>query len=276
MAKKTAPDKITKLYNGECEVHFWENPRHEYYIGDKKITGVTTYLGIKDKSGPLVWWAVDVYRKFLLERITEEEINTDHIHEGAKQHTIKKDEAADIGTKIHAWIDAYAKGQNPEMPEENAVILGVNAFMDWVEQHKVKILSSERMVYSKQHNYIGTMDIEAEIDGKRCLVDIKTGNSLYNSVNMQTAAYAMADYEETGKDYDGRWAIRLSKETKEEYEERVKDKKDPKPYQVFEAVYLDEKPGYMHEDFQAFLLCKNLFEYDKKFISGSALRKNEA
>ncbi len=82
------------------------------------------------------------------------------------------------------------------------------------KQHKVKFVSTERIVYSKKHDYIGKMDAEAMVDGKRVLVDFKTSSGLYNSVRMQTAAYQKADEEEGAKSYKGRWAIRISRKTK--------------------------------------------------------------
>jgi hypothetical protein len=114
------------------------------------------------------------------------------------------------------------------------------------------------------------------VDGKRCLVDLKTGNGLYNSVRLQTAAYLMADQEERPAiKYDGRWAIRLSKETEAEYNDRMAKKnsrrlargKDPvsiKPYQVFEAQYLDDKPTDLARDFKGFLAAQALFNWNKE------------
>ena len=39
----------------------------------------------------------------------------------------------------------------------------------------------------------------------------------------QTAAYRAADTEESGTEYEGRWALRLSKETEDEYYERQEE-----------------------------------------------------
>jgi hypothetical protein len=107
------------------------------------------------------------------------------------------------------------------------------------------------------------MDIEAIIDGKRSLTDLKTGNGLYNSVMAQTAAYLKGDEEESDKPYNTRWAIRLSKETKEEYDARMHKKglKDWPDYQVFEAM---EFADDVDADFQWFLDHKGVYDRDKK------------
>jgi hypothetical protein len=271
------PEAIaTELYRGEVKVKFWPGG-HAYYVNGVRKTGVTTYLGIKDKSRALVSWAVDLYRQYLYDNLPEEpslETLRILIDEGARQHAIAKEAAADIGSKIHAWCEALIKHrlnvegyeQMPDMPEEREVQIGVNAFMDWVAAHQVKFLSSERIVYSRKHDYIGTLDIEAVIDGKLCLVDLKSSNGLYNTVLLQTAAYVKADEEESGRQYEGRWAIRLAKETEDEYLARMekKGKVEYPPYQVFEARLLDCEAMNVERDFAAFLAFKHGYEWDLK------------
>ncbi len=272
MAQKAEVQEST-LYKGKVKVQFWPTS-HRYKVNGESVTGVTTILGMYDKSGALVTWATELYRDFLLERlgggITEE-----HIYEGCVLHNKRKEEAADIGTQVHDWIEAYIKKEDPEMPESREAQIGVGAFLDWVSVNKVKFLSSERVVYSKKYNFIGKMDIEAKVNGKLCLIDIKTSNGIYNTYSMQTAAYARADEEESYRKYVGRYIIRLSKETEKEYDLRMekkninrvrngKDHFEYPPYQVFETAYLDESPENMERDFKAFLACKVLKDFDKE------------
>ena len=109
------------------------------------------------------------------------------------------------------------------------------------------------------------MDIEAEIDGQLCIVDIKTSNGLYNSVALQTAAYLKADEEESGKSYTGRWAIRLAKETEEEFIAKMEKKgKDTTGYVAFEAKFLDDSMKNIERDFKGFLSAKSLYEWNKE------------
>lgn len=263
-------------YNGQVKISFYPNS-HRYKVDDAGVAvspkGVTTILGIKDKSAALVSWATELGRDYLLEKFEAgEPITALEIFEASKLHTVRKEEAADIGTKIHDWCEGYIKSKLglpgyeilPALPEEKAVQLGVSAFLDWEHEHKVKFVSSERMIYSRMHKYVGTMDIEAIIDGKLALVDLKSSNGLYNSVRMQTAAYAMADMEEfPEKKYQTRWAIRLAKETEGDYHARMlrKGKTGYPDYQVFEAK---EFPVDLDRDCAAFLAAKALFDWDKE------------
>ena len=276
------------LYGGKVQGKFLgptaDKPnRHMYYIDGKRKRGVTTALGIKDKSQALLSWQREEVIKHLLPKIEAgKKINEKDIVEALFASEATKDKAADLGDKIHAWCESYIshrlnlKGfeEMPEMPTDANVQTGVASFLDWESKHKVKFLWTEKVVYSKKHDYIGTADFGAKVDGLVCLCDIKTGNGLYNSVRAQTAAYAMADLEERNTKYDGRWAIRLAKETEAEYAVRMalKNKirgllgKEPNqvaPYQVFEAMFLDEDKSFMRRDFEkGFLTCWDLSTWD--------------
>lgn len=272
------------LYNGKVAVRFFPDS-HIYMVNGKRAMGATTFINIKDKSKPLMSWKGQRTVDFLLKELKKGHITEELICAASYIDEIEKEEAAGFGSKIHGWCEQYIKSklnkhvEMPEFPEEKQVQVGVNAFLDWEKEHEVKFVSSERMVYSKKYGYMGTLDIEAKIDGKLCLVDLKSSNGLYNSVNMQTAAYVMADQEESDRKYKGRWAIRLSKYDQQEYEERERQKKYIKklvanyrgneakeypisPYEVFEAKFLDEKEGQLEYDFAAFLACMKLYKWD--------------
>lgn len=276
-----------ELYKGAVKGKFYgpstEKPnRHLYYINGKQKSGVTTFIGIKDKSRPLVIWATGLAEDELIACLESgKKIDDEAIYRACSLHEVRKQEAADLGTEVHDWAEAYINHKlkpktnpMPDMPTRPGAQVAAMAFLDWEKEHKVKFVSSERVVYSKKHDFIGKMDIEAKIDGDLCLVDIKSSNGLYNSVNMQTAAYAKADEEESGREYKGRWALRVAKETEEEYMARMKKKqqkrirlgKEPQeiaPYQVFEAKFLDSEEGSIDRDYKAFLAAKHLFEWDK-------------
>lgn len=282
-------EKITKLYKGKVEVKFLgptdESPnRHMYYVGGKRVSGVTTFLNIKDKSKGLTSWYRDTIGDHLLTKLKNgQKITREDIFEAMVQPDVKKQKAADLGTKIHAWCESYIKHKlklpgfktMPEMPEEREVQMGAAAFLAWDAEHKVKYEDSEQLVYSKKYNYVGTLDIRAVVDGKLSLVDLKSSNALYNDVRMQTAAYVHADEEESGRKYKQRWALRLSKYTESEHYERETLKKELKrvmaqfngkefkdytipEYKVFEAKFIDDE----HDDFAAFLNAMNLYRWN--------------
>lgn len=272
-----------ELYKGHVKVRFLgptpDKPsRHMYYVDGKRVSGVTTIIGVKDKSMALIPWALEEAAKHLLPFV-DKKLDAQELVTACFASEQSKNRAADIGTETHAWCEGYinaqlGKGEVPEMPENKAVQIGVNAFLDWEAAHQVVFHSSERLIFSKKHCYVGTMDIEATVDGKLCLIDLKTSNGLYNTVRMQTAAYVKADEEESGKVYQGRWAIRLAKETEAEYLERLAEKnkikallgkkeKMAEAYLPFEAKFLDDTMMDIEEDFKAFLACQTLMTWDR-------------
>lgn len=280
---------ISSLYKGKIQVKFLgpteESPnRHMYYVDGKRKTGVTTALGIKDKSTALMSWQGETIAKHLFDVIMSGQILTQEVVTKAIFAPEEaKTKSADLGTEVHDWVEKYInhklkkKGfeRMPDLPEDPNVATGVNSFLEWEAEHKVKYLWAEKVLYSKRHDYVGKGDFGAKVDGMVCLCDIKTGNGMYNSVLAQTAAYAKADEEESGIKYEGRWAIRISKENPEEYATRMslknkikeflgKKEKEVPAYQVFEAKFLDNEKGNMKRDFDGFLCHWNLMKWDRE------------
>lgn len=271
-----------KLYKGRIIVNFYPDS-HQYRIDGKVKTGVTSIIGIKDKSTALVSWTREETAKMAFDMLSRGTVIKEaEIIESAFASERMKEKAADLGTQIHDWCEQYinhkikpTKYPMPEMPEDSNVVTGVTSFLQWESEHKVKFMWSERILYSQKHDYIGRADFAAKVDGLTCLCDLKSGNGLYNGVRMQTAAYAMADTEETKEKYDGRWAIRIAKETPAEYESRMGLKnrikvllggkeREIEPYQVFEAKFLDNEKGAMKDDFEAFLAAWTLLKWDRR------------
>ncbi len=287
-----SPEKIINeltfsLYKGKIQGKFLgptqDMPkRHIYMIDGKRKTGVTTYLNIKDKSTALMKWQGETTAKHLFNLMEKGgTISQDDVVKAIFAHVDEKNKAADLGSEIHDWIERYInhklkkKGYpKPEMPTDQNVVTGVTSFLEWESEHKVKYLWAERIVYSKKYDYIGKADFGASVDGETCLCDIKTGNGMYNSVLAQTAAYAYADTEECGMKYAGRWAIRIAKETPDEYQTRMelknkiknllgKRENEIEPYQIFEAKFLDNEKENLQRDFDGFLHHYNLVKWDK-------------
>lgn len=276
------------LYNGKVKGKFLgpteDKPnRHMYYIDGKRKTGATTFLSIKDKSEALKSYVREQTVKNLLPMLRQGmKISEEELVKALYEDEYNTAKAADIGSRIHGWIESYIKHKinsrkfpMPEMPEDQCVVTGATSFLEWESQHKVKFIWSEKVLYSLKYDYIGTGDFVAEVDRILCLCDIKTGNGMYNSVRAQTAAYAMADTEESKTKYEGRWAIRIAKETEAEYHKRMslkneirvilgKDANEVEPYKVFEAMFLDNDKKAMKEDFDAFINHLELYRWDQK------------
>ena len=251
---------IHSLYKGEIEIDFKENPWHTYtLIKDKKILavpvklmGTTTATGIVDKSEQMKYWATGVMQDTLLadlDNITTKgaEYATLKIKDARSKYRQVSKDAAEIGTQIHEWIEHFIKDKKtPELPKQKEVLLGVTAFLNWVDQHKVKFVHSEKLVYSRKYRFVGTLDAVAIIDGKRCVVDYKSSSGIYSTFFYQTAGYQGAYEEETGIALTGnRWIIKLGKT---------------------DGEFLAYERDSFKEDFKSFLLCLGLKRAENALI----------
>jgi len=228
----------TKLYDGTIELCF-DEARHRFTVnGNPVFPSVTGATGVIDKSRPLIYWAVGLTKDYLMGNLqtliddTKGDKIATLIEEAAKQHSIKKQQAADVGTQVHAWVEAFIKAKSkkdwPEIPKEPQVFNGVTAFLKWVDEYEVEFKSSEKLLYSKKYKYAGIMDAEAIIKRKFCVIDFKTSKAIYPEMRFQVAAYQAAVEEETEKEYSGnKWLARFDKETGEfeahEFAEQDKD-----------------------------------------------------
>ena len=115
-----------------------------------------------------------------------------------------RDHAAAVGTLAHALIDGYFTGvpvdtslYTPAAQEEAASCF--LAFRNWESGHRIEVLGSEVPVISEEHQYGGTVDLIASIDGIRSILDWKTGRGVYPEHEIQLAAYGQA-WNETHPD----------------------------------------------------------------------------
>ena len=176
---------------------------------------VTSATGKLDKSRVLIGWAVKLCREYLYALLKRgKKIDETDVFDAAEQHKIRKQEAADIGTLVHSWVEEYIKGKKPKMPTDERVKNGVLGFLKWIDEHKVKFIASEVIVYSKKHNYAGIVDSVAVVDREMCVVDTKTSSGFYTDMRYQTAGYQCAweEMNPKGKKIDLRLIVRFTKE----------------------------------------------------------------
>lgn len=185
------------LYKGEVIITYYPNS-HQYKLNGERLVSVSKALDSLAKPALIPWavnMAVDYLRK---SNLTPEDFDKARF-----LHQEKANEAANIGHLVHTWCEGFIKSGGKDLPEDDNVLNGVLAFLRWVEYHKVRFIQSERLVYSRNFGYVGTLDAIAEIDGKVCLVDFKSSNSFRLTHALQCAAYRNAVEEEDGHLFTG-------------------------------------------------------------------------
>lgn len=249
------------LYFNEETHKFWKMVE-----GKKKgLSSVTNYTGVIDKPG-LKYWAVGLCEDELCKKLgTGKIIDELDIYQAGQQHELFLKQAGDVGTQIHDWINEWLNGKDPIIPENPAVQSGINSFLTYQNEQKIKWLEGEKITCSDEYWFAGRFDRIALIDGKRYMVDFKSSNQLSEDYALQTALYQIAEEEITGEKFDGRLVIRFAKETEEEYISRMEKKNDKRiklgkkpneiePYKIFEPVFYMEND----KDKEAALACVTL------------------
>jgi len=120
--------------------------------------------------------------------------------------------AMSIGTRVHDFVEHYKTDIVPVRYIEDA--LYYQAFFQWISDYNPIFLERETTVTSKKYGYKGTLDLIAEIDGVRKLVDLKTGKYVYETVELQTSAYKLAYQEERPEEenkIEETWVLLLEK-----------------------------------------------------------------
>jgi hypothetical protein len=181
--------------DGEVVAIRFDKAAHKYYRIDPTkaegeefvlIPGVSTIVGIKDKSFALMPWAANetagyVKAKFLeLNEAGLGAIMASNLHlqewlfttldEAAKNYKELSKNATDIGRAAHEWIEHYINAVlsgNPELeteymlmnlPDDPRAASCCEAAVSWMKAHNVRWVWAERLLYSRRDDCGGTAD----------------------------------------------------------------------------------------------------------------------
>lgn len=201
----------SRIIHGQ-ELEFNEKD-HAYTWGGQFVPGVTSILKVIGKPD-LNNWYIKVTRDYWLEAVNAGRTDFKAIHKESWTANKKiSQSAADIGKQVHLYAECFFKKQPlPELTTDEAK-RGVEAFHGWLDSHKIEVIASELLVFSKEHHYAGTCDFVAKVDGELSVGDIKTSSGIYPEMLLQTAAYQHAIQEEKGVTIPVRWIVRFDKKT---------------------------------------------------------------
>ena len=169
------------------------------------VPGVTTVTGLLNKPA-LVRWA----NQLGLQGID----STKYV-----------DKTAEIGTLAHAMVEEYLGGRPVDYTSYSADVRdqaenSLLSFFEWEKTHPLKAVLLEEQLVSDKHRYGGTIDCYADLDGKRWLIDFKTGKGIYGEYGIQVAAYREL-LREQGYIVDGVRILRIGRDETEGFEDRL-------------------------------------------------------
>ena len=150
-----------------------DGKRRGYRVDGKVFPSVTTILGVIDKWGPLMHWAVQETK-------------------AGRDYRETRDTAATRGTSVHDALEVLATEGTPpsltDFPEEDRGY--VSGLCSWWLDHEPKAVLVEQIVASKRLRFAGRFDLLAVIDGTTHLLDLKTSGRVYETHHLQAVAYA--------------------------------------------------------------------------------------
>jgi hypothetical protein len=116
-----------------------------------------------------------------------------------------KTAAGDKGSKVHLAICELIDGKEvkiesqyinktTEQPEELTLqeYECLMAFTEWFKINKPEIINREFVVWNDEEKYAGTIDIICKIKDETWIIDIKTGQYIWPSHELQISAYKYA------------------------------------------------------------------------------------
>jgi hypothetical protein len=188
------------------------HPTGGYKVDGKKVPGTTTIISRFKDSGGLLYWAAEQGKA-----IERGEINS--LYD-------KRDEAGEAGTICHLILEEYITVFStiptaieaaekfkvfPHVAEQ--ALRGVQNYLNWEQSNKMKIVSAEEELISREYLFGGCLDCVFEHNGVYSLGDFKTSNSIYPDFLCQLAAYKIL-WDESHPDMPihGFHLLRFSKE----------------------------------------------------------------
>lgn len=160
-----------------------------------KVPGVTTILKDGIPKPALVGWGIKSVAEYALDHWDD----LAGLAPSERLKTLKgapyadRDAAAQRGTEVHALAERLVRGEEIDVPDELAG--HVESYVRFLDDWDPQPVLVERTVVNYAIGYAGTLDLVADLGGRRLLLDVKTNRSgVYGDVAFQLAAYRYAEH----------------------------------------------------------------------------------
>lgn len=210
------------------EIEFFED-EHIYLVDEKEVPSVTTILNY-------------------MSDVEYSQVNPSILEQASKR-----------GSLVHEYTELMDCGAVPDEIEYE-VVGYLRAYEDFLRDYKPDWKGIEMPVYEDTYNYVGTLDRYGVIDGKLCIVDIKTVSSPTKMQKFttcaQTIAYRQALYSMTKELAEDRYALYLGKDGE------------------YNLVSLDEyEKKYGFNSWNVFCECRKLYQHIQELKDLKPIKK---
>ncbi len=167
-----------------------------------RVPSVTTVLG-KLMKWQLIKWAAEA---------ASEGIDPE----------LYKQEAGNIGTLIHLFIECNLLRQKPDLNDftPNQIRkagIGLRKFIEYKHDFHLEPIILEQPMVSEEHGYGGTIDFYGLVNERLTLLDFKSGKGIYPDHKLQVAAYTKL-LEEHGHKVERVKILRIGRDPAEGYD----------------------------------------------------------
>ncbi|MER5501363.1 hypothetical protein ABT096_29740 [Streptomyces sp. NPDC002561] len=163
-----------------------------------KVPGVTSVVGMLPKDFLTFWAAKEaaeaaVSNWDIVSKLVQRDPAgaTDYLKNA---HRRKTKAASDLGSAAHDYFERLARGDSVPLRQVHADVKPhVTYFKQFLDEIQPEFLHLEETVWSDEHQYAGSFDAIARVDGEVVVLDWKTSKSVYDSVALQLSAYRYAN-----------------------------------------------------------------------------------
>lgn len=166
--------------------------------GAIKVPGVTSVVGMAPKDF-LTYWNAKIVAETAVEQIDtvvrlaeRDPAGAVDYLKGAPRRFTRA--ASDLGSAAHDLFERLARG---EVINDRHVHVDIKRHVRWfrefLDEIQPEFLHMEETVWSDTHQYAGSFDAIAKVDGEVVVLDWKTSRAIYDSVALQLSAYRFAD-----------------------------------------------------------------------------------
>lgn len=132
-----------------------------------------------------------------------------------------RDEAGTKGSTVHHLTERYDNGEEVTLIDPSGNIsykmiewAMFERYVEFRSRFEMEILHTELNLVDSELGYAGTLDRVVSWNGKKLLIDIKTGNAIYNHFWLQLAAYEQLFLRSTAEEVGGVAILWLNAKTK--------------------------------------------------------------
>jgi hypothetical protein len=212
-----------------------------YHFDGKPFVSVTQVISVLDKPALKSWFGAVIYDA------VKENPNLTKA-EALKVPWQNSLQAIIRGKLVHNIVEMWEV--TDQLRNDFAQYTGyIDSFANWLKDYEIKPLEHEICVRSDLHNYAGRLDLVANVNGKKCLIDIKTNEKarLFEEVQLQLSAYEQA-LKEAGETVEACYGLSLGEGgiyTFKEFETDIKPFLSCKDLWVWKNKSKCKKVGYL-------------------------------